>query len=215
MSDRGATPFVVTTRDHDGGAHHGQQECSQGSINTLHVHLPSRRASLAGRRTRGPAGDSGPVERQSYPVRDRYDIPGWTARPGGLRKSMKYGAGGGTRTHTRGEPHRILSPARLPISPLRRGGMLFSANGLRILSYPRLGRTGERHHPGADLPRPTIVLSLERNQRLRPPSKGRLLTTARASCGGVATPGGVLRRADRLSAWPLGYGLTVPSVFQR
>ena len=29
------------------------------------------------------------------------------------------GAGGGTRTHTRGEPNGILSPARLPVSPLR------------------------------------------------------------------------------------------------
>ena len=30
-----------------------------------------------------------------------------------------FGAGGGTRTHTRGEPNWILNPARLPISPLR------------------------------------------------------------------------------------------------
>ena len=29
------------------------------------------------------------------------------------------GAGGGGRTHTRGEPNGILSPARLPVSPLR------------------------------------------------------------------------------------------------
>ena len=28
--------------------------------------------------------------------------------------SGRYGAGGGSRTHTRSEPHWILSPARLP-----------------------------------------------------------------------------------------------------
>ncbi len=31
----------------------------------------------------------------------------------------RSGAEGGNRTHTRGEPHRILSPARLPVPPLR------------------------------------------------------------------------------------------------
>ena len=31
-------------------------------------------------------------------------------------------AGGGNRTHTGSEPHGILSPARLPVSPLRPGG---------------------------------------------------------------------------------------------
>src|SRR5204863_8900885 len=31
------------------------------------------------------------------------------------------GAGGGGRTLTGSEPHGILSPARLPVSPLRRG----------------------------------------------------------------------------------------------
>ena len=36
-----------------------------------------------------------------------------------------FGAGGGTRTHTRGEPNWILNPARLPISPLRLSGCLF------------------------------------------------------------------------------------------
>ncbi len=34
------------------------------------------------------------------------------------------GAGGGNRTHTGGKPHGILSPARLPVSPLRRGRIL-------------------------------------------------------------------------------------------
>ena len=33
------------------------------------------------------------------------------------------GAEGGNRTHTRGDPHRILSPARLPVPPLRQWGM--------------------------------------------------------------------------------------------
>ena len=32
------------------------------------------------------------------------------------------GAGGGNRTHTGGKPHKILSLARLPVSPLRREG---------------------------------------------------------------------------------------------
>jgi hypothetical protein len=31
-----------------------------------------------------------------------------------------FGAGGGNRTLTGGDPHGILSPARLPVSPLRR-----------------------------------------------------------------------------------------------
>ena len=35
-------------------------------------------------------------------------------------------AGGGTRTHTRFHPYRILSPARLPIPPLRR--ILYSSH---------------------------------------------------------------------------------------
>src|SRR5262249_7843715 len=34
-------------------------------------------------------------------------------------RASRIGAGGGTRTHTRGEPNGILSPARLPVSPLR------------------------------------------------------------------------------------------------
>src|SRR5438046_8235479 len=37
------------------------------------------------------------------------------------RLAKRFGAGGGTRTLTGGKPHRILSPARLPVSPLRRG----------------------------------------------------------------------------------------------
>lgn len=32
------------------------------------------------------------------------------------------GAEGGNRTRTRGEPYRILSPARLPVSPPRQYG---------------------------------------------------------------------------------------------
>ena len=32
-------------------------------------------------------------------------------------------AGGGSRTHTRFHPHRILNPARLPIPPLRPSGL--------------------------------------------------------------------------------------------
>src|SRR5215510_14893894 len=38
---------------------------------------------------------------------------------GGFGRSAELGAGGGGRTHTRFEPHGILSPARLPIPPLR------------------------------------------------------------------------------------------------
>src|SRR5436190_15310 len=37
-----------------------------------------------------------------------------------LRPKERGGAGGGNRTLTGGKPHRILSPARLPVSPLRR-----------------------------------------------------------------------------------------------
>ncbi len=35
------------------------------------------------------------------------------------RPVPSVGAGGGNRTHTGGKPHGILSPARLPVSPLR------------------------------------------------------------------------------------------------
>jgi hypothetical protein len=49
---------------------------------------------------------------------------GLTAQIDELRKSHSFnrlvGAGGGNRTHTRGDPLGILSPARLPVSPLRR-----------------------------------------------------------------------------------------------
>src|SRR4029450_3497475 len=34
-------------------------------------------------------------------------------------KQAEESAGGGNRTHTGGDPHGILSPARLPVSPLR------------------------------------------------------------------------------------------------
>src|SRR4030095_897609 len=34
-------------------------------------------------------------------------------------KHAEASAGGGNRTHTGGDPHGILSPARLPVSPLR------------------------------------------------------------------------------------------------
>ena len=38
------------------------------------------------------------------------------------RQTLHFvGAGGGNRTHTGSEPHGILSPARLPVSPLRPG----------------------------------------------------------------------------------------------
>ena len=36
-----------------------------------------------------------------------------------LPQEAKASAGGGNRTHTGGDPHGILSPARLPVSPLR------------------------------------------------------------------------------------------------
>src|SRR6185369_4740196 len=48
---------------------------------------------------------------------------------GGAQPSIHLGsAGGGNRTLTGGKPHRILSPARLPVSPLRRleGGPIVS-----------------------------------------------------------------------------------------
>jgi hypothetical protein len=38
------------------------------------------------------------------------------------RRRAKDGAGGRNRTDTGSEPHGILSPARLPVSPLRPGG---------------------------------------------------------------------------------------------
>src|SRR6266516_2181787 len=40
------------------------------------------------------------------------------ARVGPARRALS--AEGGSRTHTGREPHRILSPARLPVPPLRR-----------------------------------------------------------------------------------------------
>ena len=52
----------------------------------------------------------------------------------------EFGAGGGNRTHTGGKAHRILSPARLPVSPLRpwvrlqfNSRILFAVNNLLIL----------------------------------------------------------------------------------
>src|SRR6185369_5173078 len=44
------------------------------------------------------------------------DLNATAGRPA---NSLDSGAGGGGRTHTRGEPNGILSPARLPVSPLR------------------------------------------------------------------------------------------------
>jgi hypothetical protein len=41
---------------------------------------------------------------------------------GATPREAGRGAGGGNRTHTGGKAHRILSPARLPVSPLRPGG---------------------------------------------------------------------------------------------
>ena len=47
-------------------------------------------------------------------------MPGQGFRRGHLAEiSEQFGAGGGNRTHTGSEPHGILSPARLPVSPLR------------------------------------------------------------------------------------------------
>ena len=46
-----------------------------------------------------------------------------------------FGAGGGNRTLTGGDPHGILSPARLPVSPLRRSGK----QNLQYNAQPRPG----------------------------------------------------------------------------
>ena len=42
------------------------------------------------------------------------------AMRGASARAKLGSAGGGNRTLTGGKPHRILSPARLPVSPLRR-----------------------------------------------------------------------------------------------
>ena len=44
---------------------------------------------------------------------------GVPTRPPDTHDSWRFGAGGGNRTLTGGDPHGILSPARLPVSPLR------------------------------------------------------------------------------------------------
>src|SRR5438874_10334781 len=71
-------------------------------------------------------------------------------------------AEGGSRTHTGREPHRILSPARLPVPPLRRERRVapfgrrqdLQARQDRALAEPylgswarRRGRTGETRFP--------------------------------------------------------------------
>ena len=75
------------------------------------------------------------MAREFYPAIESFlDIfVDWSIYKGGLSPPLllflwnkdrialnrKFGAGGGGRTLTRGEPHGILSPARLPVSPLR------------------------------------------------------------------------------------------------
>ena len=55
---------------------------------------------------------------------------------------LEIGAGGGNRTLTGSEPHGILSPARLPVSPLRPGALIillvFAAAGCVRWSPPRM-----------------------------------------------------------------------------
>ena len=71
---------------------------------------PSGAAGEEGWRAMSDVGGSG-INAESNGRHERR----WESRP------SRIGAGGGNRTHTGGEPHGILSPARLPVSPLRRG----------------------------------------------------------------------------------------------
>ncbi len=57
------------------------------------------------------------------PIAENRDNPRELSRSGASCPTVSI-AGGGTRTHTRGEPDRILNPARLPIPPLRRGNVV-------------------------------------------------------------------------------------------
>jgi hypothetical protein len=52
-------------------------------------------------------------------------------------RSASLGAGGGNRTHTGGDPHGILSPARLPVSPLRHRRTTFQYTVIRARGGPR------------------------------------------------------------------------------
>jgi hypothetical protein len=68
-----------------------------------------------------------------------------SARPAALRRKVSarfLGAGGGNRTHTSLEALGILSPARLPVSPLRRGPIIPHLGG--ISGRPSLARRDHR-----------------------------------------------------------------------
>src|SRR5206468_6987938 len=67
------------------------------------------------------------------------------------------GAGGGGRTLTRGEPNGILSPARLPVSPLRH-----FVSGVGGYSIWALGDSAQ--HAFARRPRAQSVACRNRNQ---------------------------------------------------
>jgi hypothetical protein len=68
------------------------------------------------------------------------------------RRAQRIDAEGGNRTHTGREPHWILSPARLPVPPLRRetkssfvAVKVSPARRDRVLAEPQIGsRTGRR-----------------------------------------------------------------------
>ena len=102
-----------------------------GSIILLHIWFPARRTSL----------DAVPdlideVEKQGFRfvtlselLREKTPNPRISRGHMGAcwgAQERENGAGGRNRTDTRGEPHWILSPARLPVSPLRRR---WTANG--------------------------------------------------------------------------------------
>ncbi len=55
------------------------------------------------------------------------------------------GAGGGDRTHTRVAPDGILSPARLPVPPLRRAGYpsLWAFPSMATITDPRPFRSAD------------------------------------------------------------------------
>src|SRR5436190_3616664 len=66
------------------------------------------------------------------------------------RLAKRFGAGGGTRTLTGGKPHRILSPARLPVSPLRHMGSVCCAplRGRMFSSVRKHATRDRRRSPG-------------------------------------------------------------------
>jgi len=104
-----------------------------------------------------------------------------------------FGAGGGGRTRTRVEPHRILSPARLPVPPLRHlkwAARLAAAFQLRQHegqgAWPRVPTSWARHRRRAARCRCRIGFGRRHDERVR--VRPRLGAPMRARSRWLCTP---------------------------